>query len=62
MPTLLLLHPGHVTEGGFFHTLRHLVSSPYHVAVIAALMVLVVAVVLSGRPGRAKDSRREERA
>lgn len=39
----LWAHPGHITEGGLWHSLRHLLTSPYHVAVIVGVVVLAVA-------------------
>lgn len=49
----LWAHPGHVTHGGLWHTLTHALSSPYHVAIIAAVVVLAVAWVAAVRPTRA---------
>lgn len=36
-------HPGHVTEGGLFHTIAHILGSPYHMAVVVAVIALAVA-------------------
>lgn len=56
----LSAHPGHLTEGGLWHTLRHLATSPYHVAVIVGAVVLGLAWTVAlrsrrtrGAPGRA---------
>jgi len=43
-------HPGHVTEGGVWSTVSHLLASPYHVAVVVAVGVLIVAWFLASRP------------
>lgn len=56
----LAAHPGHIAEGGLLRTVTHALSSPYHVAVIAALVVLAVAWAVAIRPDRA--ARRAQRA
>jgi hypothetical protein len=56
----LRAHPGHVTEGGFVRSVAHVLGSPYHVAVVVALVVLAVAVRLALRPaGAPRVSTRE---
>lgn len=55
----LWAHPGHVTEGGLWHTIHHIVTSPYHMAVVVAAVVLGVAVLLASRPGRVDESATE---
>lgn len=45
-------HPGHVTEGGVWTTLRHTLRSPYHLGVVVALVVLGVAWVVALRTSR----------
>lgn len=45
-------HSGHVTEGGLWQTLAHLLSSPYHVAVLVAGAVLAGAWWAALRPVR----------
>lgn len=54
----LWAHPGHIMEGGVWHTVTHAVSSPYHVAVICAVLILSVGWALAMRPVRAE--RREQ--
>jgi hypothetical protein len=52
MMSMFLLHPGHVTDGGLGHTAVHALSSPYHVAILVAVAVLVFAWSLASRPVR----------
>lgn len=48
-------HPGHVTHGGPWHTLTHALSSPYHVAVLVAVVVVGVAWAVAVRsPSRVR--------
>jgi hypothetical protein len=56
----LWAHPGHFTEGGIWHTVTHTVSSPYHVAVICAVVVLAAGWALSLLPVRAARRGRGE--
>lgn len=56
----LAAHPGHVTHGGFWHTVTHAISSPYHLAVIIAAVVLAVAWFVAIRPARAARRARRE--
>jgi hypothetical protein len=53
----LWAHPGHVTDGGLWHTLRHLATSPYHVAVIAGALMLGVAWTVALRARRERAGR-----
>ncbi|MGD8321717.1 MAG: hypothetical protein PVJ02_14730 [Gemmatimonadota bacterium] len=55
----LWAHPGHITEGGLWHTVRHIVTSPYHMAVVLAVVVLAVAAALTSRPGRVDEGTTE---
>lgn len=56
----LWAHPGHVTHGGPWHTLVHTLSSPYHVAVVVAVVVLAVAWRLTTRPARVRKAQADE--
>lgn len=56
----LAAHPGHVTHGGFWHTVQHAVTSPYHVAVIVAVVVMAVAWFVAIRPARAARRARRQ--
>jgi len=55
----LWAHPGHVTEDGLWHTVRHLVTSPYHVAVIVGVVALGVAWTVALRSRRQQRLERE---
>lgn len=56
----LAAHPGHVTHGGFWHTVEHALSSPYHLAVVVAAVVLAAAWFAAIRPARAARRARKE--
>ena len=51
-------HPGHITLGGLRDSVVHILSSPYHVSVVAGVVVLAVAWLLVSRPGRAVPTAR----
>lgn len=55
----LWAHPGHLTHGDGWSTLRHLVWSPYHLAVLGAVLALCVAAWLSLRAAPVARRRRE---
>jgi len=48
----LFAHPGHALEGGPWQTVRHLVASPYHMAVMVAIVAAVAAWMLAVRSAR----------
>jgi hydrogenase/urease accessory protein HupE len=56
----LWAHPGHVTDGGLWHTLTHLVTSPYHMAVIGGVGVLGAAWTVALRARRQRVGREAE--
>lgn len=53
LPTAALAHPGDHSHSGFFTNLRHILTEPDHLAMLAAAAV-AVAVVLYLRKGRAE--------
>lgn len=57
----LFAHPGHALEGGPWLTVRHLVASPYHVAVMVGIVVAVVGWTLARRPAPQVRAAREGR-
>ena len=51
LPTAAFAHPGGHADGGFWGNLRHLISEPDHLGMLAVAAVAVV-VVICLRKGR----------
>ena len=46
----LFAHPGHALAGGPWQAVRHVVASPYHMAVVVGIVAIVAAWTLALRP------------
>ncbi len=57
----LLAHPGHALEGGPWQTVRHLLASPYHVAVVVGIVAVAAAWTFALRPALRGRALREDR-
>jgi hypothetical protein len=57
----LFAHPGHALEGGPLQAVRHMVASPYHVAVVVGIVAVVAAWTSALRPAPRVRAAREGR-